>query len=110
MAGHVGARPGDYVEIAVSDTGIGMDKATKTRAFEPFFTTKPVGQGTGLGLLQLYGFVQQSSGMVRLDSVPGQGATVRLYLPRHEPAQADECGGAQSGAFSDADRRRASKS
>ena len=78
-----GARPGDHVEIALADTGIGMEEATRTRAFEPFFTTKPLGQGTGLGLSQLYGFVRQSGGFVRLESKPGRGTTLRLYLPRH---------------------------
>ncbi len=85
VAGQEGARPGAYVEIFVTDTGFGMDKATRTRAFEPFFTTKPLGQGTGLGLSQLYGFVRQLNGVVRLDSVPGQGTTVRLYFPHHAP-------------------------
>jgi PAS domain S-box-containing protein len=87
VAGHEGASPGDYVEISVTDTGTGMDEATRARAFEPFFTTKPLGQGTGLGLSQLYGFVRQSDGVVRLDSAPGRGTTVRLYLPRHELVQ-----------------------
>ncbi len=84
------AEPGDFVEIAVADSGTGMDEATRSRAFEPFFTTKPIGQGTGLGLSQLYGFVRQSDGVVRLDSAPGQGTTIRLYLPRHDPAQGRE--------------------
>ena len=83
VAGHDGAAPGSYVEISVADTGAGMDEATRARAFEPFFTTKPLGHGTGLGLSQLYGFVRQSGGLVRLDSVPGRGTTVRLHLPRH---------------------------
>ncbi len=87
VAGQDGARAGDYVEVSVSDTGTGMDEATKARAFEPFFTTKPAGQGTGLGLSQLYGFVRQSDGTVRLDSTPGRGTTIRLYLPRNENAR-----------------------
>ncbi len=86
LAGQDGARPGDYVEIVVRDTGTGMDDATRARAFEPFFTTKPIGQGTGLGLSQTYGFVRQSDGAVRLDSAPGAGTAVRMYLPRREPA------------------------
>ena len=82
VAGQDGAAPGAYVEIAMTDTGTGMDEATRTRAFEPFFTTKPIGKGTGLGLSQLYGFVRQSNGVAVLDSAPGQGTTVRLCLPR----------------------------
>jgi CheY-like chemotaxis protein len=60
-----------------------MDEVTRAHAFEPFFTTKPIGQGTGLGLSQLYGFVRQTGGFVRLESAPGLGTTVRLHLPRH---------------------------
>ena len=73
---------GAFVEIAVADTGTGMDETTRARAFEPFYTTKPIGQGTGLGLSQVYGFVRQSEGIVRLESTMGQGTVVRLYLPR----------------------------
>ncbi len=90
VAGQDGALPGDYVEVAVTDTGTGMDETTRQHAFEPFFTTKPVGQGTGLGLSQLYGFVRQSGGVVWLDSAPGQGTTVRLCLPRSAPLPENE--------------------
>jgi PAS domain S-box-containing protein len=84
LAAHEDVAPGCYVEIAVADTGSGMSEDVLARAFEPFFTTKPIGQGTGLGLSQLYGFVRQSGGLVRLDSAPERGTIVRMYLPRHE--------------------------
>jgi CheY-like chemotaxis protein len=74
---------GDYVEICVSDTGIGMAPDVIPKVFEPFFTTKPIGQGTGLGLSMIYGFVRQSKGQVRIDSTLGEGTRVSLYLPRH---------------------------
>ena len=73
------------VMIEISDTGIGMDAATQARAFEPFFTTKPVGQGTGLGLSQVYGFVQQTGGSVAVESAPGHGTAVRIVLPTATP-------------------------
>jgi PAS domain S-box-containing protein len=75
--------PGDYVCIVVADTGVGMSAEVAARAFDPFFTTKPIGQGTGLGLSMIYGFARQSNGHVTIDSKPGQGTSVRLYLPRH---------------------------
>ncbi len=74
--------PGEYIAIAVMDTGVGMDEQTLARAFDPFFTTKDVGKGTGLGLSQVYGFCRQSGGHVQIESEPGRGTTVRMFLPR----------------------------
>jgi signal transduction histidine kinase/CheY-like chemotaxis protein len=79
--GHCAA--GDYLAIAVSDTGCGMSPEVMERVFEPFFTTKPVGKGTGLGLSQIFAFVRQSGGEVTIKSVPGSGTDVTLYLPRY---------------------------
>jgi PAS domain S-box-containing protein len=97
-------QPGPYVCISVTDTGIGMSQETIEKAFEPFFTTKPIGQGTGLGLSMIYGFVRQSGGYTKITSELGRGTSLTLFLPRyHGDLAEDEPGDAGLVAFPDAD-------
>ncbi|APA87749.1 PAS domain S-box protein [Paraburkholderia sprentiae WSM5005] len=106
-------REGQYVLLAITDTGTGMNRDVLERAFEPFFTTKPEGQGTGLGLSMAYGFIKQSEGHIRIYSEPGHGTTVKIYLPRSmekavdlDPAQpVAPTGGAETILVVEDDRR-----
>jgi signal transduction histidine kinase len=84
MITHADLPPADYFEISISDDGQGMAADIVGRAFDPFFTTKPVGQGSGLGLSQVYGFARQSGGTATIESALGTGTTVRIFLPRAE--------------------------
>jgi CheY-like chemotaxis protein len=99
MQGDAELADGEYIELSVRDTGSGMPPKVVARAFDPFFTTKGTGKGTGLGLSQVYGMARQAGGTARIESQPGAGTTVRLYLPRtaaQAPATAEpEAGGAQ---------------
>jgi CheY-like chemotaxis protein len=89
--------PGEYTQIAVTDTGAGMTREVLAKAFDPFFTTKDIGQGTGLGLSQVYGFVTQSGGHVSIVSEPGRGTSVQLYLPRDfSPESPSESGATEA--------------
>ncbi|MFC6478989.1 response regulator [Pseudomonas asuensis] len=81
-----GLKAGDYIKLSIKDTGTGMTPDVQAKVFDPFFTTKPIGQGTGLGLSMVYGYIKQSKGHIRIISEPGKGTEVCLYLPCHKGA------------------------
>ncbi len=98
---HPGIAPGDYVVISIGDTGSGMSQEVRNKAFDPFFTTKEAGKGTGLGLSQVNGFVTRFGGRCIIDSEPGRGTTVRLYLPRYFSTMERDDADAEAGAAGD---------